>query len=197
MGNAPPPGLKNVNVDQSVSIEDQARILGIEVGSFYPPFAIPDSLASALSHPLRLALQDGSGPVEPRYIPTVCEPKMTDEQFRSMTHPPILDRTQHAIWSPIMRPAFAANVTRALYDCGFDDGSGAKKKIWPAVRVHVVWCDMTLGEAAWGAAVLKWGYEEAKPESRRPIEFHVLEKANHFVSASCTLSRRRYRKSWD
>ena len=102
--------------------------------------------------------------------------------LRSLTHAPILERAQHVIWSPLLRGVFRDNVRRALYDCRFDDGSGARKQILPAVRVHVVWCDRTAGQIAWAVANLNCEYREAHPETRRPVEFHKLEGANHFVS---------------
>lgn len=193
-----PPGIKNVIIDPSVPLEEQAWQFGLHVGSFYPPFTLPDKLPDERfeQRPPRLALQDTAAltgaSLDPKHVPTVSEPKMTKEEFQSMTHPSIMDRTQHAIWSPVIRQAFAANVVRALYDCRLEthDGSGMRKPVWPAVKVHLVWCDMTLGEAAWGAAVVKCGYEEAKPETRRPVEFHVLDGANHFVSVDRVFRRR-------
>ena len=186
MGNPAPPNIRNVRFDRSIPLEDQAFQFGIHVGSYYPPFTLPAALADVHAYPARLALQDTASPdapLDPKYIPTVSEPKMTVAEFQSMTHAPIMDPRQPN-WSPLMQPAFAANVARALFNCRLEthDGSGMRKPVWPALRVHVVWCDMTLGEAAWGAAVLKCGYEVAKPESRRPVEFHVLEGVNHFVS---------------
>lgn len=132
------------------------------------------------SYTPRLALHEVPGPVDPALQPTTF--KMDAATLRSLTHAPILERAQHVIWSPLLRGVFRDNVRRALYDCRFDDGSGARKQILPAVRVHVVWCDRTAGQIAWAVANLNCEYREAHPETRRPVEFHKLEGANHFVS---------------
>ena len=185
MGSPPPPGLKNVDVDRSSTYEEQAERFGLQVGSFYPPFTDSDDLEAAKAHPPRLALQDSGNPFDPKYIPTVIESKMTPEEFKSMTHPSIMERLQHANWAAALNAAHAKNVFHTLCDCTFDDGSGMRKKILPAVRMHVVWCDMTLGEAAWAVAVLKGHVRDHAHSSRaREVDFHVLEGANHFVSVS-------------
>ncbi|KAI0755320.1 hypothetical protein C8Q80DRAFT_1217006 [Daedaleopsis nitida] len=187
-GNSPPLGIRNIHVDRSVPLEDQAYQFGIQVGSFYPPYTLPDSLpgAETLIGSPRVPLQDTAAPtntpLDPQYTPSVSEPKMSVEQFRSMTHPPILSRAHNALFW-FLQDVFAANVVRALYDCQLEthDGSGMRKPVWPALKVHVVWCDMTIGEAAWAVAVLKCGYADAKPTRRRPMEFHQLKGANHLV----------------
>ena len=77
------------------------------------------------------------------------------------------------------------NAGRTLYDCRLlDDGSGSKTKAWSAVKVHLVWFDMTVGDVAWAASVFSCKYKEADPAARRPMEVHKVEGANHFVSVS-------------
>ncbi|RPD62824.1 hypothetical protein L227DRAFT_562086 [Lentinus tigrinus ALCF2SS1-6] len=182
VGDPAPPGLKTVNVDRSSTFEEQAKQFGLQVGSFYPPFTVSDDIEAARSHPPRHALQDSGEPIDPKYTPTVTEPKMTPEEFKSMTHPPIMERLQHVNWAAELRAAHAKNVYHTLCDCTSDDGSGMRKKVLPAVRMHVVWCDMTLGEAAWAVAVLKrHAIDHAHSPTAREVEFHVLEGANHFV----------------
>lgn len=180
MGNLPPPGIQNVFVNLQASLEEQALEFGIQAASYYPKWTLPNALSDIPTDPPRIALQDAPGALDPKYAPTILEPKMTMETFRSITHAPILDPSQYAIGSELFE-AFAANVAPALYDHRIDSDG---KKIWPDVGVHLVWCDRTVGEAAWAAAVLHCGYAQANPETRRHIEFHRLEDANHFVSIS-------------
>ena len=179
-GTPPPPALKNIRIDRSLPPEEQAFLFGTQVSSFYPPFVLPDTIPETPSYAPRLALHEGPGPVDPKLQPTTS--KMTASELRSVIHVPIMERAQHVIWSPLLREVFRENVKRALYDCRFDDGSGVHKKILPAVKVHVVWCDMTAGEIAWAVANLSCEYKEAAAEARRPVEFHKLEGGNHFVS---------------
>ncbi|RDX50214.1 hypothetical protein OH76DRAFT_463824 [Lentinus brumalis] len=183
VGSPAPPGLKTVNVDRSATFEEQAMQFGLQVGSFYPPFTVSDNLDAARSHPPRLALQDSGEPFDPKYAPSVSPSKMTPEEFKSMTHPQIMERLQHANWAAALQAAHAKNMYRTLCDCTSDDGSGMRKKVLPAVRMHVVWCDMTCGEAAWAVAVLKrHAFDHAQSPAARVVEFHpVLEGANHFV----------------
>ncbi|KAI1783088.1 hypothetical protein LXA43DRAFT_1048049 [Ganoderma leucocontextum] len=174
-----PPGLKNIHPDRTLPPEEQVLLFGGQVSAFYPPFTLPNTIPEAPWFTPRLALHEVLGPVDPALRPTTF--KMDAPVLRSVTHAPIMERAQHVIWSPLLRSVFRANVKRALYDCRFDDGSGAKKQILPAVRVHVVWCDRTAGEIAWAVANLNCEYEDAHPEARRPVEFHKLEGGNHFI----------------
>ena len=94
-------------------------------------------------------------------------------------------------WSPNLRLVYEANASRALYDCRLlDDGirSGSNRKARPVVKVHLVWCDMTVGDVAWAASVFSCKYKEANPVARRPMEVHKVDGANHFVSISWTRS---------
>ncbi|EJF56674.1 hypothetical protein DICSQDRAFT_183714 [Dichomitus squalens LYAD-421 SS1] len=178
-GTPAPPALKSIRPDRSLPLEEQAIFFGTQASSFYPPFTLPDTIPETPSYAPRVALHEGPGAVDPKLQPTTF--KMTTSELRSVMHVPIMERAQHVIWSPLLREVFRENVRRALYDCRHDDGTGAKKKILPAVRVHVVWCDMTLGEVAWAVANLNCEYKEAAPEARRPVEFHKLEGGNHFI----------------
>ncbi|KAI0695747.1 Alpha/Beta hydrolase protein [Cerioporus squamosus] len=182
VGSPPPPGLKTVKVDRSATLEEQAMQFGLQVGSFYAPFTVSDNIEAARAHPPRLALQDYGESFDPKYAPSVTPPKMTPEEFKGMTHPPIMERLQHANWAAALNAAHAKNVFHTLCDCTSDDGSGMRKKVLPAVRMHVVWCDMTCGEAAWAVAVLKRHcFDHAHSPTAREVEFHLLEGANHFV----------------
>ena len=72
-----------------------------------------------------------------------------------------------------------------MYDCRLlDDGSGSNRKVWPAVKMHLVWCDMMVYDVAWAASVFSCKYKEADAAARRPMEVHKVEGANHFVSVS-------------
>ncbi|EJF56675.1 hypothetical protein DICSQDRAFT_183715 [Dichomitus squalens LYAD-421 SS1] len=172
VGVQPPPGLKSLLFDPMASPEEQALQFGLSVSAYYPPFTLPNSIHDTTSYVPRGPLND----------PQPTTAKLTDQEIRDLTHPAIFERTQHALWSPTLSSLYEKNALRALFDCRLlDDSSGAKKKVWPGVRVHVVWCDMTAGELAWAVAVLRSRYRESDPDARREIDFHKLEGANHFV----------------
>ena len=163
--------------NQTASLEEQARQFGLVVSSYYPPFTLPDKpeIDGDIAYAPRGPLQG------PKYLPTTA--RMSEDELRDLTHPAIFERLQHAIWSPALRLIYEANAGRALCDCPrLDDGTGSKKKIWPEVKVHLLWCHMTIGEVAWAAAVLSSRHREVDPDARRPMEVHKLEGANHFVS---------------
>ena len=115
---------------------------------------------------------------------------MTEIELGNLIHPAIFERVQRAMWSPNLRLVYEANASRALYDvvdCRLlDDGirSGSNRKVWPPVKVHLVWCDMMVEGVAWAASVFSCKYKEADPDARRPMEVHKVEGANHFVSVS-------------
>ena len=57
---------------------------------------------------------------EPRIAPTTegkDKGKMTEDEVRAMTHPPILERVQPRIWAVTLRPATRRNLVRALFNC--------------------------------------------------------------------------------
>lgn len=113
---------------------------------------------------------------------------MSPKVLRSVTNPKIMKKTQHLIWT-LSYDVYRENLRRALYDCHIiDDGSGTLQKVWPALRVHLIWCDMTTGECAWTTAVMHAQYNAANPEHRRWMELHNMEGANYFVSRLCRVS---------
>ena len=168
--------------DPKLGPEDQANHFALAVSSYYPPFTFPDKIDGDISYAPRVPLLE-----DPKYVPTTA--KLTENELGNLMYPAIFERVQRAMWSPNLRLVYEANASRALYDCRLlDDGSGSKRKAWPAVKVHLVWCDMTVGDVAWAAAVFSCKYKEVDPAARRPIEVHTVEGANHFVSVSWTRS---------
>ena len=188
IGSSIPPGFAgaNLSVGRDTLFAEQVATLMTHVSSFYPPFTLPDTLpASADTYPPpRIALQDinPAVPLDPKYTPTTSLAKMRAEDFAGTTHAAVLGRLQPLIWAPSLRPVSAANAARALFDCRILPGGA---RVWPGVRAHLLFGDMTVGVAAWAAAVLRCEHAAASVEARREMEVHVLEDANHFVSAVC------------
>ncbi|KAJ8462240.1 hypothetical protein ONZ51_g11023 [Trametes cubensis] len=174
-----PSGLSNLRRDPSASIDIQMAQFSVVVGSYYPPYSIPDRTdPPPIYEPPRQPMHQASINVDPKYTPTTS--KMTPEELDSLTHPSILQEFQHAMWA-VGDNILYENLARAFYDCRFDDGTGVLKKVWPKLRVHLIWCDMTLGECAWAATVVYHGLQNAEPANRRAVEFHKFEGANHFI----------------
>ncbi|KAI8978850.1 alpha/beta-hydrolase [Trametes punicea] len=175
IGSKVPLGLSVVQRDPLLAVDAQVAIFSVAVSSYYPPYAIPDTIdPTPTFDPPRRPLDD----VNPKYTPTTS--KMTAEVLRSLTHPPVMKELQHLMWG-VSADVLNANLVRALYDCRFDDGTRKLRKVWPDLRVHVILCDMTLGECAWAVTVIWDGHRKANPEHRRNLEVHKLEDANHFV----------------
>lgn len=159
----------------------------LAAASYYPPYTLPGSVdPPPVYDPPRRALHFGPDPIDPKYTTTTS--RMAPEVFRSVTNPEIMKETQHLIWT-LSYDVYRENLWRALYNCRIvDDGSGTLQKVWPALRVHLIWRDMTTGDCAWTAAVIHAQYNAADPEHRRRVEFHKAEGANHFVSRSFRVS---------
>ncbi|KAI0826820.1 alpha/beta-hydrolase [Trametes gibbosa] len=181
VGQPRPPGLIALNRNPSAPDEVQAAEFALAVSSYFPPFTLPDSVDPPPAYdPPRRALHLGPDhPVDPRYMPTSS--KMAPDVLRSLTYAAVWEESQHLIWA-LGYDVFRQNLARALYDCRIRvGGGGAVEKVWPALRVHLVWCDMSIGDCLWASAVIHAQYPDANPEHRRPVEFHRLENANHFV----------------
>ncbi|KAI0357368.1 alpha/beta-hydrolase [Trametes cingulata] len=179
VGQPLPPGLSGITRDRSAPVDVQVAQFSLGVSAYYPPYNLPESLdPPTIFDPPRRPVHESADPVDPKYTPTTN--RMTPEVLRSLTHPVVMEQNQHLIWG-VSHDVYRALLDRALFDCRFDDGSGMKKEIWPALRVHVIWCDMTVGECLWATLLIRSRYEKAQPEHRRPVEFHKLEDANHFV----------------
>ncbi|KAI0326884.1 alpha/beta-hydrolase [Cubamyces sp. BRFM 1775] len=174
-----PSGLSNLRRDPSAALDVQMAQFSLAVGSYYPPYTIPDRIDPLPTYESpRQPMHQTSIDVDPKYTPTTS--KMTPEEIRSITYPSILESHQHAVWA-VGNDIVHENLLHAFYDCRYDDGTGAMKKVWPQLRVHLLWCDMTIGECAWAATVVYHGLQNAEPANRRVVEFHKVEGANHFI----------------
>ncbi|PIL22932.1 hypothetical protein GSI_15628 [Ganoderma sinense ZZ0214-1] len=172
--NTGPPGMGTAFFNPSLSPEEQALRFALAVSSYYPPFTLPDKIdGDTATYAPRVPLQD------PKYVPTTV--KLTEAELRGLVYPAIFQRVQPAMWSPALPLVYQSNASRALCDCRLLDGGSGPKKVWPGVKVHLVWCDMTGGDAAWAASVFNCKYKEADPAARRPMEVHKVEGANHFI----------------
>ncbi|KAI0669171.1 alpha/beta-hydrolase [Trametes maxima] len=190
VGQPAPAGLSTLRRNPSAPAEVQVAEFAVSVSSYYPPIALPDVIDPPPTYdPPRRAMHESADEVDPKHTPTTS--RMTPEVLRSVTHPVIFEQNQHLTWA-INRDVCKANLLRALYDCRFDDGSGMMKAVWPALKVHVVWCNMTVGDCAWAAAVIRARYSGATPEHRRPLKFHKLGGANHFVSSDSDITSGKY-----
>ncbi|KAI0632494.1 hypothetical protein C8Q77DRAFT_1272422 [Trametes polyzona] len=118
--------------------------------------------------PPRRPVHLSNNQVDVKYLPTTSSAKMTPDMFRSLTHPDVMRETQHLTWT-LNPEVYKKNLARALYDCrsplpsaethlnhqpATADGGGMNERWLPSLRVHVVWCDMTVGDCAWAAAVI-------------------------------------------
>ncbi|KAI0820433.1 alpha/beta-hydrolase [Trametes gibbosa] len=178
IGRPRPAGLTALHSNPSLPLGEQVAQLALAVSSYYPPFLFPDYIDPMPDYPPRLPIHLSADGVDPKYVPTTS--KMSPDVLRSVTHPPVMARHQHLLWA-LSHDVYKTNLTRALYDCRFGDGNMGMVKMWPALRVHVVWCDMSVGDCLWASVVIHALYQGADPEARRSVEFHKLEGANHFV----------------
>ncbi|KAF9816045.1 hypothetical protein IEO21_04220 [Rhodonia placenta] len=116
---------------------------------------------------------------DPRWVPTVV--RMGPEGVAAVSDASVMPRSQVRI--QLVNPAvYEDNLRRALFKCETEDGSGAKKAIWPKLRVNVVWCDMSTGSCVYAThRVMHMAKAYQEQGKGRTVEFHRLEQANHFV----------------
>ncbi|KAF9809226.1 hypothetical protein IEO21_07490 [Rhodonia placenta] len=116
---------------------------------------------------------------DPRFMPTTL--RMTPEERAEVTDAEAVWRSQRLILHMDVS-VFRENVLQAFFECHVDDGTGGEKLIWPQVKVHSVWCDMSPGDDVYGGNKLKQMVREYRGKGRgRSVEVHKLEQANHFV----------------
>lgn len=179
-----PPGLQTLAlaIGPDETFESYVARFSASVSAFYPSLAV---LPEGDVEPLRAPLSD----------PPPTTVSMSPEELRETTHPEVLRRSQYLIRA-LDPAAYRACVERAFFystapdvaeGAGEQEGKEAKggKEVWPALRVHVVWCAASVGDCVWASGTLLRGMKDPRwslHAGLRPLEFHRLEGANHFVS---------------
>ncbi|OBZ68913.1 hypothetical protein A0H81_11021 [Grifola frondosa] len=113
---------------------------------------------------------------DPRQAPAVD--RMTCDELGGITHPEVMARSECYLHSLDCR-AYRENYRRALFRCNTDPESEVEvRTAWPALKVHLLWCDMSIGHCVLGAQIIA---DEAARYKGRTVVVHRLEKANHFI----------------
>lgn len=109
------------------------------------------------------------------WTPTVH--RMDLQTLRAVCHFEVMERSQK--FYQMVEPAvYRANVRLAMLE-----GRPGAGLVWPAVRVVVVWCDMSNSDLLSGVMTLKARVKQAREQGMgRDVVFRKLEGANHFVS---------------
>lgn len=183
-GGSAPEALRAIKAtrEAAMSLDDLTAAFSTSVSAYYPPFTFPDAIHPVPRYTLRTALHEHSNRVDSKFTPTTS--RMTGEELLDMLHSEPIDT--HGSQSLLRRlsPAiYSENVERALLDRRLVGGN----EVLPHLRIHVVWCDMSVGECVWASALLHFRHASAQEEWRRPMELHKLEQANHLVGvvANC------------
>ncbi|KAL6306425.1 hypothetical protein BKA93DRAFT_729634 [Sparassis latifolia] len=184
VGTLPPDGLYSPLRERNLTTDEMVAIFPTWVSSYFPQV---DDLASDEATMLTLVLSrvplelrgDAAAARDPHRTSTVeC---MGAEMLASVIDPDAMKRSQILI-SRIDRRVYGENLRRALFHPYFPQGSGEHIFFWPALRVHVVWCDMTVGDCVLGA---QWINVQARSRlyngKGRSIRVHKLDGANHFI----------------
>ncbi|CDO70847.1 hypothetical protein BN946_scf184801.g40 [Trametes cinnabarina] len=177
LGYVLPANVAALRPNPSASVDQLVADFAVAVSSYYPPYTMQDSMdPTPLSN--SLPLHKASAKVDQKFLPTTV--KMKPEVLQSLIHPPIMGEHQRLMWA-LDIDILKDNLHRALLDCRFNVGPEPSKKVWPNLRVHLIYCDMTFRTCAWGATVVWLEHQRADQEYRRHLELHKLERANHFV----------------
>ncbi|KAI0695746.1 alpha/beta-hydrolase [Cerioporus squamosus] len=182
-GGPVPAGLQAIKATREpwMSLDDLTSAFCLSVSGYYPPFIFPQSIDPLQSYPARLALHkpEASDHVDQSLTPTTS--RMTSEELRETVRANVIDTYGSQNLLRKLNPAiYKANVERALFDRRFAFGD-VLEEMWPALRVHVVWCDMSVGDCVWASVLLHLRHAAADTEWRRPMTLHKLAGANHFV----------------
>ena len=171
-----------------MSLDDLASAFRLSASAYYAPFTFPQALDPLPTYAPRTPLHDQPGLADPnskheheyKHAPTTS--RMTAVELRETLHPQVIDTDGSQNLLRILNPdVYRANVESALFDRRFAFGN-TLEEVWPSLRVHVIWCDMSVGDCIWASVLLHFQHAEAQPEFRRPLALHKLEGANHFVS---------------
>ena len=101
--------------------------------------------------------------------------RMDPQTLREVCHFEVMERSQR-FYQTIEPAVYRANVRRAMLE-------GLPGLVWPAVKVVIVWCDMSLSDLLSGVMSLKARLKQARGQGMgRDVVFRKLEGANHFVS---------------
>ncbi|RPD77401.1 alpha/beta-hydrolase [Lentinus tigrinus ALCF2SS1-7] len=180
-GGPVPAGLQAIKAvrEPGMSLDDLNAAFSTSVSAYYPPFTFPHAIDPIPNYPPRVALHEQSDHVDHRLTPTTT--RMSPEELRETVRAEVVDTFGSQNLLRKLDPAiYKANVERALFDRRFAFGD-ALEEVWPALRVHVVWCDMSVGDCVWASVLLHVRHAAADVEWRRPMTLHKLEGANHFV----------------
>ncbi|RDX50215.1 alpha/beta-hydrolase [Lentinus brumalis] len=180
-GGPVPAGLQAIKATREpwMSLDDLNRAFSLSVSAYYPPFTFPQSIDPLPSYPPRLALHEESDHLARGLTPTTS--RMTREELRDVVQVEVIDTYgSQNLLRQLNLAIYKANVERALFDRRYTVGD-VLEEVWPALGVHVVWCDMSVGDCVWASVLLHHRHAAADPEWRRPMTVHKLAGANHFV----------------
>ncbi|KAH9939831.1 hypothetical protein B0H21DRAFT_812571 [Amylocystis lapponica] len=136
----------------------------------------PQSSAFAATVVERKMLHEADTPEADRRLPSV--ERMSAEKFAAVTDIDVMARSQ-ILLQRIDTEIYQENLRRALSHLYVVDETGVKQPVWPALKVQVDWCDMSVGEELWAATKIRRQYGGLSDPRR--MEVFRVEKANHFV----------------
>ncbi len=185
-GGTVPEELQGIRATQepSMSLDDLASAFCLSASAYYAPFMFPQALDPSPTYEPHTPLHDQPGLADPNSKHTPTTSRMTPAELRETTHLPVIDMDGSQNLLRILNPdIYEANMESALLDRRLAFGN-TLEEVWPSLRVHVIWCDMSVGDCVWASVLLQFRHAEAQPAFRRPLALHKLEGANHFVSVS-------------
>ena len=173
-----------------MSLDDLATAFALSVSAYYPPFTFPDTIEPLPDYPLRRALHESSRGIDVKHVPTAS--RLSREELQAQVHTPPIDSNGSQYLLRILTPdVYRANVEKALFDRRYLFGGGLEE-VWPRLRIHVIWCDMSVGDCIWSSVLLYFRHASAPGEWRRPMELYKLSGANHFLRLAVGSLLRRF-----
>jgi len=176
IGGTPPKELYNPFRAQSLTIGERVAAFPLWVSTYYPQISDLATDMPTLVATLQVR-QQSTAATGDKFQPTVQT--LSAKYTEDVVEIGLMDRSQLAIMG-IQRSVYAENLRRAL--CYVEEGEKGPEVVWPNVKLQVVWCDMSHGDAVATAQMIRDDYEEMKQKGGyvRAMQMFKLEQANHF-----------------
>ncbi|KAL6306426.1 hypothetical protein BKA93DRAFT_157576 [Sparassis latifolia] len=177
IGASPPEGLYNPLRDQSLTVAERVAAFPLWVSTYYPQVENLSTDLSSLVSTLKVR-QTSTAADRDTFVPTIQT--MSARDLDEIVDLKVMNRSQLAIMS--MHPSvYAENFRRAL--CYAEERSKEQEIVWSALKVQVVWCDMSHGDAVATAQMIRDEYAQyhGTGQKARPLQLFQLQKANHFA----------------
>jgi len=180
LGMSPLEGLYHPFRDESLTKEEKMARFPAFISSYFTQsvidqedFKSPEFIRMLLARKV-VHSREGDSDSYHDLMPTTQ--RMSPDQLAEVADQAVMWRSQH-LFQRIDLSIYQENFRAAILGCD----SERESIIWPRLRVHWLWCDMTISDAIYCVIAAKNITEQNRQSQRgRQVEFRRIENANHF-----------------